>query len=265
MTGALGKLGSAVRTWMSHPLTRGMDIDHPATTELRRSILRDNRFLRAIYEDWYELLADPIPRGSRPVLELGSGAGFLRDRVPGLIATDLWPLAGIDVVADARRLPLGDGSLRAIVMTNVLHHIPDVRSFLSQAARCVVEGGALAMVEPWITGWSRLVYTRLHHEPFEPEATDWTFPRTGPLSGANGALPWIVFERDRPRFERDYPMWRIEVTRPIMPLRYLVSGGVSSRPMMPAWTTGPWRALERTWPIRRGAMFALIVLRRVAG
>jgi hypothetical protein len=120
------------------------------------------------------------------------------------------------------------------------------------------------MVEPWLTGWSRLIYTRLHHEPFEPEATDWTVPATGPLSGANGALPWIVFERDRPRFERDFPMWRIETIRPIMPLRYLVSGGMSWRPVMPAWTTGPWRALERAWPIRRGAMFALIVLRRVA-
>ncbi|MCP4200398.1 MAG: class I SAM-dependent methyltransferase [bacterium] len=241
-----------------------MEIDHPITTELRRSILLENRFLRAIYEDWYELLAGVLPSGSQPMLEVGSGASFFRDHVPGLISTDIWPLRNIDIVTDAQQLPLGDRTLRAIAMTNVLHHIPNVRSFLSEAARCVVEGGALAMVEPWLTSWSRFFYTHLHHEPFEPAATDWTFSRTGPLSGANGALPWIVFERDRPRFEREFPMWRIEIIRPIMPLRYLMSGGMSWRPLMPAWTSGPWRALERVWPIRRAAMFALIVLRRVA-
>jgi hypothetical protein len=57
------------------------------------------------------------------------------------------------------------------------------------------------MIEPWVSTLSRPIYTRLHHEPFNPDAKDWSFPDTGPLSGANGALPWIIFQRDRHHFE----------------------------------------------------------------
>ena len=39
-----------------------------------------------------------------------------------------------------------------------------------------------------------------HHETFNPEG-DWKIPGTGPMSDANGALPFIVFERDKEKFE----------------------------------------------------------------
>ena len=89
------------------------------------------------------------------------------------------------------------------------------------------------MIEPWVTPWSRLVYTKLHYEPFDPEMAHWEFPESGPLSGANNALPWILFVRDRDQFEREFPMWSIQSMRPMMPIRYLVSGGVGFRALMP--------------------------------
>jgi len=42
----------------------------------------------------------------------------------------------------------------------------------------------------------------LHHEPFNARSEHWRFDSSGPLSGANGALAWIVFRRDRRRFEK---------------------------------------------------------------
>jgi hypothetical protein len=149
-------------------------------------------------------------------------------------------------------------------MTNALHHIPDAAAFLDEAARAVRPGGRLAAIEPWVTTWSRWVYTRLHHEPFETAAPDWTFPERGPLSGANGALPWIMFARDRARFERDHPEWSIAAIRPGWPLRYLLSGGVSMRTLIPAAAAGAARALDRRLERRgnRWGMFALIVLER---
>jgi len=146
----------------------------------------------------------------------------------------------------------------------VLHHVPDVRAFFAEAARCVRPGGVMVMIEPWVTRWSRLIYTRLHHEPFWPQTPDWQFPARGPLSSANGALPWIVFERDRAQFEREFPQWRIETLKPIMPFRYLVSGGVSLRALMPGWTFGAWRGLEKLFEpwLKTWAMFAVIKLRR---
>jgi SAM-dependent methyltransferase len=241
-----------------------MDLDDPATTQLRRRIIREKPFLKRIYDEWYALLADAVPAGPEPVLELGSGAGFLDEVIPGLITSDVFECDGLDLICDGCRLPMPDASLRGIVMADVLHHILDTEAFFAEAIRCIKPGGVVAMTEPWVSKWSTLVYTRLHHEPFVPSASDWKFPSSGPLSGANGALPWIIFQRDRNRFEQRFPGLRIETVRPMMPLRYLLSGGVSMRSLTPAFTYRFWRTVEAAMgpQMHNLAMFAHIVLRR---
>jgi hypothetical protein len=118
------------------------------------------------------------------------------------------------------------------------------------------------MVEPWVTPWSRIVYTKLHHEPFEPQTPVWEFPSSGPLSSANDALPWVCLSRDRAIFEREFPQLAIERIEPILPLRYLLSGGVSMRTLFPGAAYRPIGWLERLWPISQGAMFARLLLRK---
>ena len=113
------------------------------------------------------------------------------------------------------------------------------------------------MIEPWYTRWSKWVYTRLHSEPFVTES-DWKIPSTGPLSGANGALPWIVFERDKALFETLFPQWQIRRIELMMPASYVLSGGVSMRSLMPGWMYRPVRAVEQLLNQKRWAMFALI-------
>jgi|TARA_B100000315_G_scaffold260934_1_gene327757 SAM-dependent methyltransferase len=220
--------------------------------------------LRKVYEEWYAIIASALPAAEGRVAELGSGAGFLRDNIPGLISSDLLHLPDISIVLDGCRLPFKKAALRAIVMTNVLHHLYDVQSFFSEAARCVKSGGTIVMVEPWVTSWSQFVYSQLHPEPFELKAIDWHFPHKGPLSGANNALGWIIFKRDRRRFERSYPEWHIQNIRPFMPFRYLLSGGVSNRSLMPGFMFNASRLMENIlspW-FDRLAMFAVIRLVR---
>ena len=254
-----------LRSILAHPLTRGRSIDDPVTTDLRRSIITSKPFLRAIYEDWYQSILTRIPDSEGAVLELGSGAGFFQQFVPDVITSEVFECPGVQLVADARNLPFSAGDLRAIVMTDVLHHIPDAAAFFREATRCLRPGGAVVMVEPWVSPWSRLIYTHLHHEPFEPEVEQWDFPAKGPLSDANGALPWILFDRDRKRFEEEFPHLKIKEVRPMMPFRYLVSGGVSMRALMPGWTTPLWKTIERACEpqMKRLAMFSLISLRRM--
>src|SRR5262245_19609148 len=149
---------------LGHPLTRGVDLDDPRTTLLRRQIIRQKRFLRKIYEEWYDQIAASLPPGNAPVLELGSGGGFLREHVRGVITSDVVCGPGIDTILDAMTLPIEDYALRGIVMIDVLHHLSEPRRFFTEAARCLRQTGAIVMIEPWVTPWSRVVYGRLHHE-----------------------------------------------------------------------------------------------------
>lgn len=253
-----------IRAWLTHPLMRGLDIDAPGTTQLRRRLIREKGFLQQVYQEWHGMIAAALPAGDGAVLELGSGAGFLNEFIPRLITSEVFYCPDVKAVLDGQQLPFADGTLHSIVMIDVLHHLPRSRRFFAEAARCVRPGGVIVMIEPWVTNWSRWIYQRLHHEPFQPEAAEWKFPSTGPLSGANSAQPWIIFERDRGQFEREFPEWQIQLIKPFMPFRYLISGGVSMRSLMPGWTFGLWRWLEnrlQPW-MKTWAMFAQIVLVR---
>lgn len=253
-----------LKSLLANPRAAGLDLDDPSLTAVRRELVREKPFLRAIYEDWYRWIARSLPEGDGPVLEVGSGPGFMHEHIPGLITSEVFPCEGVREVVDALRLPFADGALRAIVMTDVLHHVPDVGRFFREAQRTLRPGGAVLMIEPWNTAFARFVYGRLHHEPFEPDAEHWEFPSSGPLSGANGALPWIVLHRDRDRFEREFPSLEIRGVEPFMPVRYLVSGGVSMRSLQPGWAAAAWRGIETLlspWRHLLG-MFAKIDVRR---
>lgn len=255
-----GRLGE----WIAHPLTRGLGLDDPRTTALRKEVIASKPFLHSIYQEWYALLAAEVARAPGPVLELGSGGGFLDRVVPGLVTSEPFFVPGVRVVADGTCLPFADASLGAVVLVDVLHHLPRPEAFFEEAARCLRPGGVVALIEPWVTPWARLVWRYLHHEPFDPQAAGWNLPAAGPLSGANSALPWMIFRRDLARFERNHPTLGLEGIKPLMPFAYLLSGGVSTRLGLPGWCYGPVRALEKVLE-RFGehcCLFAAITLRK---
>lgn len=260
----MSKPGNLLANLLAHPTLRGVGLDDPETTAIRKEIILSNSFLRQIYESWYADLITSIPQEAGPILELGSGAGFL-DRYLPVITSEVFYFRHVKAILDGQALPFANAALGAIVMSDVMHHLPRPRMFFEEAARCVHPGGVISMIEPWVTPWSKFIYTYLHHEPFDPLARDWSFPASGPLSGANGALPWILFGRDRQQFQREFPMWQILEIHPMMPILYLVSGGVSMRQLMPGWSFNFWRRVEK-WLDRQAnppAMFAQIVLKRV--
>ena len=229
-----------------------------------RHILRGKPFLTAVYRAWYASLLRQIEHCGQPILEIGSGAGFFKEHLPHLITSDIQHLPWVDAVLDATALPFADGSLGALVMINTFHHFSRPGVFLKEAARCVEPGGRVVMIEPWVTPWSRFMYRNFHHEPFEPDSEAWDLPRRGPLSTANGALPWILFARDHERFAAEHPAWEVGEVRLLNPLTYLLSGGVSLRPLAPTWSYTFWSRIENWLGPLYGvcALFARITLIR---
>lgn len=234
-------------------------LDDPKTTVTRQSALSQDSYLRRLYEDWYRLVLSEIPLVQGEVLELGSGGGFLRDVFPKVTTSDVMQIPGVDLQVDARRLPFADGSLRAIVGTNVLHHIPDIEQFFSEAQRTLVAGGRFVFIEPWPTLLSRPIYQHLHHEPFD-ETRDWSICAGGPLTAANGALPWIVFERDRAEFEGRFPGLFVRGLKRLMPVSYILSGGIERNWAIPSWLFPVARTIER--PFDALGLFALVTIER---
>ncbi|MDQ1406916.1 MAG: hypothetical protein QOG55_2545, partial [Acidobacteriaceae bacterium] len=65
--------------------------------------------------------------------------------------------------------------------------------------------------------------------------------------------------------ESDFPEFSVERICPFLPFRYLISGGVGMRSLMPGFTRSAWAGLERMLESQmpKLGMFALVSVRRL--
>lgn len=240
------------------------DLDDPSTTEVHRQILAKKPFLRRLYEDFYRTFSETAVRGEPGItIELGSGGGFLKQVLPNTITTDVLAVREIDLRCSALALPFRDGAVKAFFLLNVFHHIGDSARALRELSRCLRAGGRVVMIEPSLTIWGRFIWRHFHHEPLDPHGP-WGFSTHGPLSSANSALPWIVFCRDRRRFLREWPEFRIVSIREHTFLLYLLSGGFTLRTLVPEGSYALFQGLESLLSPLRGflGLFQTIVLEK---
>jgi len=234
--------------WLKLSATRCVeDLDDPAVSLLHAEIIQKKPFLRKLYVDFYKQFEKVVSNPKEKILvELGSGAGFIKEVISNAITSDILELPNVDKVFSALEMPFEKVSVDAFFMFDVLHHITDPRAFFREALRCLKIGGRIVMIEPANTLWSRFIYKNFHHERFDTQAK-WelgSLQETGPLSHGNGALPWIIFSRDRKVFENEFPSLRIIRMRNHTPLRYLLSGGLTLRQLVPSFTYPAVKAIE---------------------
>jgi SAM-dependent methyltransferase len=231
------------------PLSESLRARTLARFEEHRQAWDENPALRLLYGDWYGRVAAELPPPALgPRLELGSGPGFARAFIPDLQLSDIVRAPWHDREVSAEALPFADVTLGALVLFDVLHHLPSPRRFFAEAARVLRRGGRLVMCEPYVSPLSYPIYKFFHDEPlalrvdplagFDRQAAD--DPRD-PFD-SNQAIPTLLFGRRRRLFVEAFPSLAIVRVTHLSGPSYPASGGFSRRPLLPPRL---WSALHR--------------------
>jgi SAM-dependent methyltransferase len=254
---------------LQEPELIGCPIDGPERLAAHRSVLLRKAMIRGVFEEFHQLFRRLDQRwlsGDGSVIELGAGVYPVKSTFPEVMATDFVAGPGLDRTLDAQAMDLPDASVRAFYLQNVFHHFPRPEEFLAELARVLVPGGGAILIEPFHGPLASWLYPRLFaSEGFDKRAVSWRADVAGPMSGANQALSYLVFKRDWSRFQGENPRLDL-VHRETLSnyVRYVASGGLNFRALLPDATIPMLRALEWTLsPLR--AWFALhhaIVLRK---
>ena len=235
-----------------------------------RGVWEKKETIRLLYRDFHRRLLDSCPAGR--VLDIGGGTAHIKDVRPDIVSTDILLFPGIDVVADAHRLPFPDESFMGVVMLDVLHHLERPIEFLEEASRVLKPGGRLAMIEPAMTTLARRFYDYFHAEPVDMDADPFADvainPDRDPFD-ANQAIPTLLFATSaaRGRVEEVIPSLRVRSVKWLSLFAYPMSGGFQSWSLMPAALVGPLLAFEEKVPeaVRRQIAFRMmVVLERLA-
>lgn len=236
-----------------------------ARFEEHRRAWERNPALRALYAEWYGRVAVELPpAGLGPRLELGSGPGFARQFIPDLELTDVVRAPWHDREVSADALPFADAALGALVLFDVLHHLPDPRRFFAEASRALRPGGRIVMCEPYVSLLSYPVYKFLHDEPLRlgvdplAPAAPATSDDTRDPFDSNQAIPSLLFGRHRKAFAQAFPALTVRQVARLSGPSYPASGGFSRRPLLPQPVWSALHALEGRLP---EAAFRLIGFR----
>lgn len=245
-------LWGVLRGLLHDPRVRGISPDADALLGIHREIVRTKPLLKSAFTTFYTdmtSLCDRFFSIEGAEIELGAGAGFFKLLRPWVVASDIRKGEGIDLKLDGQAMALDSASVRCIYAINVFHHLPEPLLFFQELHRVLKTGGGCILIEPHGGFLSALVHRRLHSdEYFDPTVADWrTQTIGGPLSGANQAMAHVVFERDRERFDALYSgMFEIvHQGYELNALRYLFSGGVNFRQLVPTFLCPVLSLVER--------------------
>ncbi|MBR0896459.1 class I SAM-dependent methyltransferase [Bradyrhizobium tropiciagri] len=232
---------------------------------VHREVWETKEAIRLLYQDYHRQLFENCPEGA--ILDIGGGTAHIKQTRPDVVSIDILRFPGIDVVADAHRLPFQNGVFGGVVMLDVLHHLERPIEFLNEASRVLKPGGRLVMIEPAMTTVARRFYDHFHEEPvdmtadpFAPVPID---PNRDPFD-ANQAIPSLLFatEPARRRVEQTVPSFRVRNVDWHSLFAYPMSGGLQRWSLIPAALVSPTLQFEKMVPVflRKHIAFRMIVV-----
>lgn len=255
------------------PLVANIDIDGQDRLAIHRAMLDRKKMLRTVFKEFHDLFARLDQRylaGHGLRVELGAGVAPMTESYPDVIATDVVAGPQVSMVLDAESMTLGDSSVRVFFGQNCFHHFPHPDRFFDELNRVLVPGGGAVLLEPYFGPFASSLFKRLFRtEGFDKSYPDWNTPAAGPMNGANQALSYLVFFRDRPEFLRKHP--NLEIAHHALLgnyLKYLLSGGLNFRQLVPDSCVGAVGFAERVLsPLNRWLSLhhVVVIRKRVVG
>ena len=259
----------ALLNLLRDPSIAGMNVDGQDRLELHARMLARKRLMREVFTEFH-MLFDRLDRQllTAPGLrvEIGAGVAPMRDSFADVLATDIVPSPALDRVLNAEAMDLADGSVRVVFGQNCFHHFPHPSRFFGELERVLPQGGGAILLEPYYGPVASFLYKRLFAtEGYDKHYLSWETPVDGPMNGANHALSYLVFVRDRALFERQHPGLKIvHEERCNNYAKYLLSGGLNFRQLCPDWASPLIGAVQ--WLLRPFsrllALHHVVVLRK---
>ena len=256
--------------WLRDPLLNNMDIDGENRLKLHRKMLEKKRMLCEVFKEFHHFfrgLEKQFLTGEGIKVELGAGVSPMRDSFPEVLATDVVSAPHLDMVVNAEAMDFADHSVKVIYGQNCFHHFPHPDRFFNELDRVLVPGGGAILLEPYYGPFASFLYKRLFRtEGFDKTFPSWETPVVGPMNGANQALSYIVFVRDRALYEKKYPSLQIIYQRTVGNyLKYLLSGGLNFRQILPDFCIGTVELLEKLIsPFNKWlALHHVVIIRKV--
>jgi SAM-dependent methyltransferase len=230
-----------------------------------REVWETKEALRLLYQDYHRQLFESCPEGA--ILDIGGGTAHIKESRPDVVSVDILRFPGIDVVADAHRLPFQEGFFAGVVMLDVLHHLERPIEFLKEASRVLKPGGRIAMIEPAMTTLARPFYDRFHEEPVDMNADPFAAvainPDRDPFD-SNQAIPTLLFGTAPARqlVERTVSSLRVRSVDWHSLFAYPMSGGFQKWSLIPGALVSPTLQFEKMVPafLRKHLAFRMMVV-----
>lgn len=231
------------------PSVKNVDVDGGDRLRVHSRMLAQKPMLKEVFTDFhhtFERLDKRFLSGTGSRVEIGAGVAPIRDSYPDVLATDIVSGPGLDHVLDAEKMDLPDGSVRVLFGQNCFHHFPHPCQFFQELERVVVPGGGAILLEPYYGPLAAFLFRRMFRsEGYDKKFPSWETPTSGPMNGANQALSYIVFKRDRAEFERRFPSLQVVHQETCNNyLMYLFSGGLNFRQLWPDWAAPLLRPIQ---------------------
>ena len=238
--------------------------------EIERNLRAWNRkpVLRLAYRDLHKRIAAHIdPSLPGKIVELGSGIGNIRDVIPGVIRTDLFPNPWIDQVENAYALSFAAGEVSHLILFDVFHHLRYPRTALQECRRVLRSSGRVILFEPYVSAVGRVVYGALHHEPIGfdqpmvPDAPAGFSPDADDYYASQGNATRVFWRGAHPEI---LDGWDVIARERIGAWPYALTGGYSKPQLYPRALYGVLSAIDRVLSAmpQAAALRTLIVLRR---